>query len=1612
LSLANPAVAAVARIQEDSTPSLLGIPGVVGTATGVDADGQLVIKVFTEGPGVAGLPGSIGGRPVAVRVTGPFRALAVNPASAFPRPVPIGVSIGHPEVTAGTFGCRVRTITSEDEVLYFLLSNNHVIANQNDATIGDPIFQPGVYDGGTPADQLAVLHDFEAIVYDGRVNLMDAAIALTTDSDAGAATPDGAGAYGAPSATTRAAELGLRVQKYGRTTSLTQGQVTDLNATVEVCYQYVSRGQSSWCDKSAVFYNQIIIGVPGFSAGGDSGSLIVTDDGSKNPVALLFAGSDSHTIASPIDTVLTRFEVMIDDGTGTTTKGHISGTVTDAVTQLGIEGVKVTVDRTGQYSHTDATGAFALNDVPTGETPLVASLFGYESATLLVEVIEDTISEVEFSLVPLPRGTVSGTVRDVTSGLPIEGAVVRVSASGQSALTASDGGYALLNVTAEDHQISATRLGYSLRMAAVTVEAEQTLMLDFALQPAIVAPNAFAETEAASYSTTLSSSLRLQEVYAADHFGGAPVWITGLAFRVDNPSAATAASLADSGPQSGARTNTPNPQLTTTASGLENVPIQPQMTETIDVRVRLSTTDANPDGLNLRFASNAGNNEQVVFDGILEINGNGGAGASEPNGFEVFVPLNGPGFYYDPTTGNLLCDISTYTAGNLNVDASSATDDGASRIFALDAHATKADSRDTGADVIQFSILPVGNLAPSAAFTYVSTELTVAFTDQSSDPDGSVAARAWDFGDGTTSTVQNPEHTYATGGTYTVTLTATDNEGASSLASDQITVPKGSIYGIVSDSITGLGVIGALVQVEETGQSALAASDGSYTLPGLDDGSYTVLATAAGYTRGSANVVVDQAAAVSLDFALYPAIVAPNAYADTEAASLSTTLSSRLRMQQVYHSDHFGSVPLTIAGLALRLDNPAAAASLDGKSNATNHPNAQLTAAPQAVETIDIHVRLSTTSALPGYLDLDFADNAGADEQTIFDGLLNIDAMGGAGPNEPNSFEIVIPVEGPGFYYDPSAGNLLCDISTYTPGTALVDTSSSSSDGASRIWISNPDALRAGNSDTGADVIQFRLLPAGNQPPVADFSYTAADLTVTFTDRSIDADGSVLTWAWDFGDGTTSTESSPQHTFATEGTYTVVLTVTDDEEASGSVSDQITVPKGSVYGTVVDSITGLAIEGALVRVKETAQSTITASDGSYALPGLDIGDYTVSASAARYGAASTAVTLTGADALLVDFALHPALVAPNAYAETEAASLSTTLSSRLRMQQVYHSDHFGSVPLTIAGLALRLDNPAAAASLDGKSNATNRPNARLTATPQAVETIDIQVRLSTTSANPGYLDLDFANNAGADQQTIFDGLLNINATGGAGPNEPNSFEIVIPVEGPGFYYDPAAGNLLCDISTYTPGTVLVDTSDSVSDGASRIWIPDPDATRAGTSDTGADVIQFRLLPAANQPPVADFSYTATDFTVAFTDQSIDADGSVLTWAWDFMDGTTSAESSPQHTYGTEGTYTVLLTVTDNEGASNSTSEQVTVSTASQNGLALTAVGSKVRGSTYVDLTWEPFGPGQVEILLNGEIRTTTDHDGAYQDSLGKGGGTYIYQLRIGAQLSNEAVVTF
>jgi hypothetical protein len=320
--------------KQNNLPALLNRPNVVAcgigfkvTAAGPTDELSVVISVTRKLPAAQlaeseMVPRVLDGVKTDVIETGIFRALQ-GPTDRWRPVIPPGVSLGHINVTAGTFGCLVQRAGQP-----FILSNNHVLANVNQAQRGDPILQPGRHDGGTPQDQVATLADYIPLDFGGGAptcnlagavekalnaladvvgsnhrimayqqtagsNQVDAALAqpsqpnTVTSEILGIGRPRG----------TRPTTLGTAVKKSGRTTGYTEGRIVQIDVTSQVAY---GPGR-------ATFHGQLM--ASGMSAPGDSGSAVL--DLENYVVGLLFAGTDVATLINPIQPVLQALNVQV-----------------------------------------------------------------------------------------------------------------------------------------------------------------------------------------------------------------------------------------------------------------------------------------------------------------------------------------------------------------------------------------------------------------------------------------------------------------------------------------------------------------------------------------------------------------------------------------------------------------------------------------------------------------------------------------------------------------------------------------------------------------------------------------------------------------------------------------------------------------------------------------------------------------------------------------------------------------------------------------------------------------------------------------------------------------------------------------------------------------------------------------------------------------------------------------------------------------------------------------------------------------------------------------------------------------------------------------------------
>ena len=305
------------RIQSvinQAAPSILDSPQITGIALG---GGHVIVYVERVTQSILGkIPTQINGAEVEVKSSGIIRTLNMmtSPLLTSPlsntgriRPAIGGYSCGAPEVTAGTFATTVRDNATGQKVG---LSNNHVILGAPWGTkqgfVGNPVYQPGVADGGTVADTIGQTLKGIPVELTPVENLVDAAIFQPTDPTLLSNEVQDLGIPG------RAVDpvVGRRGRKSGRTTGLTESTIESIGATIDVAGEGTAR-----------FSDQIIFR-PSLAQGGDSGSIVLDDGG--NVFGIVFAGSDEITAVNRSKNLESLLGITFGDGAPVTVTSGMS----------------------------------------------------------------------------------------------------------------------------------------------------------------------------------------------------------------------------------------------------------------------------------------------------------------------------------------------------------------------------------------------------------------------------------------------------------------------------------------------------------------------------------------------------------------------------------------------------------------------------------------------------------------------------------------------------------------------------------------------------------------------------------------------------------------------------------------------------------------------------------------------------------------------------------------------------------------------------------------------------------------------------------------------------------------------------------------------------------------------------------------------------------------------------------------------------------------------------------------------------------------------------------------------------------------------------------------
>ena len=494
----------------------------------------------------------------------------------------------------------------------------------------------------------------------------------------------------------------------------------------------------------------------------------------------------------------------------------------------------------------------------------------------------------------------------------------------------------------------------------------------------------------------------------------------------------------------------------------------------------------------------------------------------------------------------------------------------------------------TANDVLQHYALgstgaPI-NLPPTASFTASATKLKVDVdASASSDEDGTVSSYSWNWGDGTpAASGKTATHTYATGGTYTITLTVTDNDGATATTTRTVNaVPNQAPVASFTSTVNNLQVSVNAGASQDTDGTISAYSwnwgDGTPTSSGVStthtyasDGTYTITLT----VTDNDGATTQQTASVEVSAPAGAVTYANDSFNRTAASGLGTADT----------------------GGAWTLSNTASNYLVNGSAGVFLQPSggaqryAYLESVSSADTAVDVDVVLPARPVGGSAYYTIHARRIGTED---YRSRVIVAAGGGVTVQLQRTTTVLTNV---GTSLNVAAGDALhirTEVTGTSPTTLRVKVwkvgtteptawTSTTTDATAGLQAAGHIGLGVylGGSVTNVPFqTRFDNLWAGstaggpaapaNQAPTASFTTATSGLAVTVNGSgSTDPDGTIASYAWEFGDGSTATGATPPaHTYASAGTYTVKLTVTDNQGATDSTTRSVTVtaPAGAAF---------------------------------------------------------------------------------------------------------------------------------------------------------------------------------------------------------------------------------------------------------------------------------------------------------------------------------------------------------------------------------------------------------------------------------------------------------------
>ncbi len=873
--------------------------------------------------------------------------------------------------------------------------------------------------------------------------------------------------------------------------------------------------------------------------------------------------------------------------------------------------------------------------------------------------------------------------------------------------------------------------------------------------------------------------------------------------------------------------------------------------------------------------------------------------------------------------------------------------------------------------------------------------LTVQFRDASAH---SPTAWFWEFGDGTNSTEQNPTHTYATAGTYTVNLTATNifGTGTASEPGFIAIIPPGplpshnciNLYvandaGVKYDEPNGVRAEGVYRYVPNTyyfassgGLNALSISDGTNpVITNTRNQSGTFYAVHAGgqSTMPDGILMLAVNGTIPDDFSVHIkssgynwtppgpdtknyGLPAEHNYVDG-AVDETFTKDDFIYGPQIWKPCSAANYPLHHGQNMSDTENAFRIMFIDLNAGATKSlPDGQIKIEYQfnnltTFAAFDVYAWYLASNHGTGII---MTNNVGESSYMVTgipdtpaaNFTLSTDSSDISSPVRFNDTSENIPQSWCWEFGDGATSTEQDPIHTYTtPGTYTVN-----------LTVTN---TKGTDTMVKTDCVTKVAAPV----PVADFAANVVPLVgspiqVLFSDRST---GIISSWLWDFGDGTTSTDPNPGHWYYTPGTYAVNLTATNSGGSTSCVKNITVSPAETAFSKewmfesgTEEGFTGVdtwGSNGINVSVSSTAH------DGAYALqchvnrgtgyaraplenvPDASIYrvDYWIQSSRNGYGSSNTGISIVDADGALI------AKIGggDTTFTDTDLNEICDRPANVWVRHVIGWEKDTGVIDHMVYdanGILLGSRQITRAASI-------GKVPAEIQCHVHSIYHHTIQYDSITLSCGSV---ADFTANV-----TSGDAPLAVQFTD-TSTNSPTSWAWDFENDGivdsteqsPSFTYT-AAG-------TYTVNLTVTNAESSNT----KVKV-DYITVTSGGSGGDAPAANFTATPISGDAPLA----------VQFNDTS---SSSPTSWLWEFGDGVNSTEQNPAHTYADAGSYTVNLTATNGDGSNTlSRTGYITVDGGSYSGVLPGYTSIYVRPVNHDGIRWDYTGNSTYYINQNG-----------------------------------------